>query len=552
MDASRGLSAGLSPNIHPEPVAVVEAVDPLDRGLLLCALIISYVFACGLVLADPDLWGHTLYGMRAIERGVLCERTDPFSYTAPNAPWVNHEWLTELQFGWLWPRFGNLSLWAWRNVFVLIIFLCAASEMRRQRASLAACVVLLIYGAECLSQFVLFIRPQVPTFALFAITLLVLKRHSDGQGRGEIWVLPVLQAFWVNLHGGFLAGIGIVGIHAGIEFLAVCWSRKAWKPSLFPVSMVFAASLLATFINPYGPYLYAMLWEHLATDQLVVEWQPLWAARQAPTYYVPLILLGLSLPLSRRWTWPDAAVLAVIGLQSVSHIRHVALLAIACLILLPAPLSESLPRLFPHFTSMLCGSAGRALKSLATTAALGLVMVLQVVASSELWKRGIPPWEIAVEARSPVPGMPVRAVTFLKSLKISGNLLTDYGWAQFIFWHAPEFKIAFDGRYRTVYSSELEQEFLSFLRVKHEQPAQTPFLDKYPTEIVLLPIQASPIGYLRQRADWAVLYQDDQAIVFVRKISRFDLLLERKRKGELPIVDTPVWQPFPAHTGLAD
>jgi hypothetical protein len=534
------------------PDAIPPAVDPLDRWLFLAALIISFSLACELVLADPDLWGHTLYGMRAIERGVLCERTDPFSYTAPDARWVNHEWLTELQFGWLWPRFGNLSLWAWRNALVLVIFLCAASEMRRQRASLAASVALLIYGAECLSQCVLFVRPQIATFALFAVTLLALKRHSDGRGRGEIWVLPVLQIAWVNLHGGFLAGLGIIGIPAGMEFLTACWSRKPWKLAQFQISIVFLLSILATFVNPYGPQLYAMLWEHLATEQQVVEWMPLWAARQAPTYYVPLILLGLSLPLSRRWTWNDAAVLAVISFQAISHIRHVALLAIACMILLPGPLSESLPRLFPHFTSLLLRSTGRRLKYVAVGIALGLMILLQILATRELWKRGIPQWEIAVESRSFVPGMPVRAVKFLKALRISGNLLTDYGWAQFILWHAPEFKIAFDGRYRTVYSAELEQEFMSFLRVGKEKPEQTPFLDKYPTEIVLLPLESTPVSYLRQRADWALLYQDDQAIIFVRRIPRFDLLLERKRKDELPIVDTPVWQSFPANTGLPD
>lgn len=526
--------------------------DPVDRWLFVAAFVVSVSFACGLVLADPDLWGHTLYGMRALERGVLCEATDPFSYTAFNSRWVNHEWLTEMQFGWLWPRYGNASLWIWRNSFVLLIFVSIASEMRRQRASLAAKVVLLCYGAECLSQFVLFVRPQVPTFALFAVTLLALKRHSDGAGRGEIWALPLLQIMWVNLHGGFLAGIGIIGVHAALEVGSCVWNRLPWKFGNFRLSFVFALSLLATLINPYGLSLYQMLWEHLATEQLIVEWQPLWAARQAPTYYVPLILLVLSIPLSRRWTWQDAAVLTVIGIQAISHIRHVALLAIACLILLPAPLTESLPRLFPHLTTMLSHSAGRTLKYVSVSAALGLLVVLQIRGTSDLWSRGLPPWDIAVETRGPVPGMPVRAVTFLKSLGLSGNLLTDYGWAQFVIWHAPEFKVAFDGRYRTVYSAELEQEFLGFLRVSQEQPAQTPFLDRYPTEFVMLPVKASPTAYLRQRSDWEELYQDDQAVVFVRRNPRFDSLLERKRMGKLPIVDTPVWQSFPANTDLPE
>ena len=63
-----------------------------ERKVLLGALLVScIVFSCSLTLADPDLWGHTLYGLRAIEQGVATERFDPFSYTAPSAVWVNHE-----------------------------------------------------------------------------------------------------------------------------------------------------------------------------------------------------------------------------------------------------------------------------------------------------------------------------------------------------------------------------------------------------------------------------------------------------------------------------
>ena len=529
-----------------------QAVGKLDRGLVWLTLIVSYVFACGLVLADPDLWGHTLYGLRALDLGVICERTDPFSYTAVGARWVNHEWLTELQFGWLWRHFGNLSLWAWRNAFVLIVFLCAAAELRRQRANLAASVVLLIYGAECLSQFVLFVRPQIPTFAFFAITLLALKRQSEDQGRGELWALPVMQAIWVNLHGGFLAGLGITGVYAGLEVLSVVLSKRPLHWTNLRISIVLVLSILATFVNPYGVYLYAMLWEHLATDQLVVEWQPLWGAAQAPTYYVPFVLIGISIPFSRRWTWQDLAVLAVIGFQALSHIRHVSLWAIACLIILPGPLSESLPRLFPHLASLLQLRRGRMFRVGAVLTALGALLILQVRGTLDLWQNGLGPWDVAVESRSPVPGMPVRAVKFLKTVGATGNLLTDYGWAQFVMWHGPEFKIAFDGRYRTVYSRELEDQFLAFFRLDNDGPDTTPFLDQYPTEIVLLPIKASPIAYLRQRPDWVQIYQDDQSVVFVHRITRFFGLIERKRKDELPIVDTPVWQHFPAETGLPD
>lgn len=520
----------------------------LDRVLIAGVWCVALVFACGLVLADPDLWGHTLYGIRAWKLGVLVEPTDPFSYTAPHAVWVNHEWLTELQLGLIYTRWGNTGLWMWRNLLVLVVFLCAAAELRRQSANLAAATVLLLYGAECLSQFVVFVRPQVPTFALFTLFLLILKRHSADPSRREVWLLPPLMSIWVNLHGGFLAGVGVVGVAAALDVIDLVWHRRCWNFRSLTLAIVGLLTLGATLVNPYGYHLHGMLWDHLATEQFVVEWQPLWAARQAPTYYVPLVLLGLSLPFSRRWSLFDGIILLVIGSQAISHIRHVALLAAACLIILPGPLSDSLPRIFSHLTTVLQQPGRAALRILGVLAAAGILIVLQIRGTVDMWRQGMEPWEVGVESRSPVPGMPVRAVTFLKREGLSGNLITDYGWAQFLFWHAPEFKVAFDGRYRTVYSAELEAEFLSFQRSGRVQPRQTPMLDKYPTEFALLPVDSGPAKYLPNRPDFVELYRDDQVVIWVKRLPRFGQILQQRGERPFPPVDAPLWQPFPAST----
>ena len=94
------------------------------EGWLLIGIIwiASVIHVCAITLADPDLWGHTLYGLRAIDQGILPERADPFSYTAPGSYWVNHEWLTEFLYGWIWKNFEDVGLWCWRNAIVLALF----------------------------------------------------------------------------------------------------------------------------------------------------------------------------------------------------------------------------------------------------------------------------------------------------------------------------------------------------------------------------------------------------------------------------------------------
>ena len=48
-------------------------------------------------VADPDLWGHTRFGLDMLATHTL-PSGDPYSFTQ-DIPWINHEWLSELMMG---------------------------------------------------------------------------------------------------------------------------------------------------------------------------------------------------------------------------------------------------------------------------------------------------------------------------------------------------------------------------------------------------------------------------------------------------------------------
>jgi hypothetical protein len=494
-----------------------------EQRLLLAAVWWGCViFLCGLTIADPDLWGHTLYGLRALHQGVLTERTDPFSYTAPGAVWVNHEWLTELQFGWLWQHFGNAGLVLWRNALVLALFVVALAALKRARAGLAASILLLVFCTECLADFVVFVRPQMATFALFAVFLFILRRWWDDPRQRAVWWLPPLMIVWVNMHGGFLAGCGIVGLFCVAS--AIRSVRRHDRQTLMLSGLLLALVAGATFVNPYGAGLHAMLLEHLGTTQFVREWQPLWGAQQSPVYYVPFLLAPLAVVGRRRLQAIDVIVLLVVGWQAVSHVRHVALLGIAALILLPGAATEALDRLFPRLIVAWSTPAKRGLRRACVAFVLAVLAGLQVRGSLPFWQEGLSPWDIAVEGHSFVPGMPLRAVAAIRRSGLKGNLVTDYGWGQFAIWHLyPESHVAFDGRYRTVFQADLERQFLAWQTATLASSPTTPIIDDYPTQLALLPVDSLPDHYLSDRPDWDCVYRDDQAAVYIARDSSGDL-----------------------------
>lgn len=582
-------------NYQPAPPQAISNRE--RRWLLGIVWSVCTLFLCGLTIADPDLWGHTLYGVRAIEAGILAERIDPFSYTAAGATWINHEWLTERIYGGLWLSGGSLALVLWRNVLVIGLMILVAISIRRVQCGVAAGTLLLVLNAEFLADFVVFIRPQLATFVLFAWFLFALKTYHESPHRG-VWSLPPLTALWVNLHGGFLAGLGILGL---FSCGAICRALKSYrwhelvfnakppaadervKPDLKPariansvqsraareLAAVLLASFAATLVNPYGYELHVMLWDHLVTTQLVREWQPIWVTGHGLVSWVPFLLVGFTLLFSRRTdgsaepissggssshrppalcrlSWTELLVLAVVGWQAASHLRHVALFCITTLILLPGPLHQAMRRAFGILSARWSQPEFRRRRAAGVAAVCLFLGMLQVRGSIELWKHRLAPWDIAVECKSFVPGMPADAVAFIKKHSLDGNLITDYGWGQFVIWHLfPGNKVAFDGRYRTIYSAELERDFVAFQLAGVERPTTTPMLDAQPTEIALLPAGKSPDKYLSARADWVCVFRDSQSALYLKRLARFEHVFQSASAEKLTAKSGPAWTQFP-------
>ncbi|WP_417847487.1 hypothetical protein [Thalassoglobus sp.] len=477
--------------------------------------LMSWLFLCSFTMADPDLWGHTLYGIRAIEQGVLTEATDPFSFTAAGDRWVNHEWATEYEFGGLWTQFGNHGLLLWKYVILTLLSIMLTWSLCRSDSNLGARVMLVTFTTLCLGNFMVYIRPQLVTFLFFPLVLIILRTAWERPTR-LIWSLPVLTMVWVNHHGGFLAGIALIGFYA-----VMAWGRAVLQKKDFrlasQLSAVCGLSILSTLITPYGIELHSMLVTHLGTEQLVREWQSVFQVGFSWVYVAPFLILAFAFGVGRNWKWIDFFTMAVIAAQAVMHLRHIALLCLAEVVFLPAILTDALQRTFPHLCQRWGAPESFRLRQAGVAASIFFLFLLGLRGATPIVKAGLLPTEIVVETTSGAPGMPTRAVRFLNDNEIFGNILTDYGWAQFVIWQTfPESRVAFDGRYRTVYNPTLEADFLEFQRSGQTLPLKTPFLDQYPTQIVLLSDEAGPVSYLEKREDWQLLYTDGQARIYVK------------------------------------
>src|SRR5689334_12092399 len=58
--------------------------------------------------ADPDLWGHLLFGDLFLRSGIAS--TNGFAYTTPSQPWLNHELLSEATMATVYAALGSVGL----------------------------------------------------------------------------------------------------------------------------------------------------------------------------------------------------------------------------------------------------------------------------------------------------------------------------------------------------------------------------------------------------------------------------------------------------------
>lgn len=216
-------------------------------GFLLLAFLIGIV-----EIEDPDIWWHLRTGQLMIERGEI-PRTDWFTYTNPESPWIDLHWMFQLLVAALWALGGAPALVLAKSLFGLGAFavaLCVRRANQSWRLAVACWLPsLLIFSGR--NQ----VRPEMFTFLFLAMVLAIV---FLAQRRPRlVWWLPLIQWLWVNTHGLFILGLVVWGsflIEIAVRWFSLVPSSEP-KPSRADLRRWTGVSVclaMATLLNPYG------------------------------------------------------------------------------------------------------------------------------------------------------------------------------------------------------------------------------------------------------------------------------------------------------------
>jgi len=476
--------------------------------------------------ADPDLWGHVVFGRHMLQTRSI-PKTEMYSWTARGQPWVNHECLAEISLGGAHALLGGgglLLLKVAMGVLTLAISLRLGLSNLSWPARFipwtfcALAVVEISYGFAA--------RPQIFTALFLVMELFLLRRIHAGS---HAWVLavPVLFAIWINTHGGVLAGFGLLGLAATAATARLifrgrhvdCINDEKFMPkTVVALWLAVAAAGGALFCNPWkGELIRWLIGSVLWMRPEIEEWNPPPLGWDHAAFFILLAVGVFAWVFTRRpRAWWELAVCAAFSLLALRSARNTPLCGLVFLALASPHLADALARFRQHFARLEAFARQEGFQNLALILLLS-GSVGMAVATFVLHK------EHPLTMEVPSARYPNGAVAFLREHALRGKLLVFFDWGEMVIFHLPDCPPSLDGRLDTCYSRALIAVHWKFY---NGEPFDEGILNPDEADLALLPANLAGAQALAQRPGWKAVYFDDTAVLLVRNLDRFPQLAQ--------------------------
>ena len=505
------------------------ATDSLRRILRdgrVAALFLFFILAMSILespRADPDMFARVAVG-RLVQRDGGVSHTDPFAYTPKLDRWVDHEWLSGVIFWRVAESGGDGGL-------ILLSLLCMAGALvtvagaqRRiaptgapVRSWLFACLLPIPWLWRSV------IRSQVFTYLLLPAFLLAMADYRKREDPRVLIPLPFLMLFWANAHGGFVTGLGLLGLFAitsirdGRRFAAPLWIASA-------------GCVVATLLTPYGFEFWRYMAGALTMDRpAITEWGGLiqtpglavWVGAIVAVWVAGLMRLRFKVPL--EWiVLPSIALVFAIrsGRLSAAFLMTVAVFGIV-------PVSA----LVQSFRSHVPAVPETWRRAAAVCVAFGLVPLSLPVARAVMNPGQV---QLSYEA------YPVGALEWLRENRDGGNVLVGFAEGSYALWRLhPRFMVSMDGRYEEVYPQETVDLVFAALDPLAEGH-HVAFEAVRPDFIVVGTEGSEGSGF---GAEWEAVY-DDGRFRLLEETETAEREITPEPPASAPRAVRPVWDPL--------
>ncbi len=460
--------------------------------------------------ADYDLFARLLQGQAFWNLGNILHH-DIFSYT-PTHTWYDHEWGASVIFYWVFNKFGAIGLLWLKALIVFGVFFFAIETLKIRGVKFSTpynfLFYFLAYHAAEFSGFSSTIRCQLFTYLFFVIWLYLLERVRIKKEHYLLVSFVPMMLFWSNIHGGCMAGFGLLILYAIGEAI----NKKPFKYYLFAI----LACALITFANPWGlEYVKFLLMATTMPRPLIGEWQPTFGVQNVgsfmlfKTFFITTILLAIIRLISKIKTiknidYTKALIMLTMTYLSLKYTRHQPFFVICTIVFL-----------YNDFYKIILAISEKLIKSAQIRekiAKIKEVSLLILVAFATFGYFATTKQQITVSNEK----YPIKAIEFIKQNELKGNLLVDFHHGSYAAYKLfPNNLIAMDGRYEEVYPDYMLPLFNNFFMQAGKNPNL--LIEKFRPDIIIVSHDYKAEKSLETNKTYKKVYSDEINSVFIDK-----------------------------------
>lgn len=465
---------------------------------------------------DPDLGWHLKTGELILERGI--PKTDWYSYTMPDYPWIAHEWLSDVITYQIFSVTGLLGLSFFFSLFLTIIFIILYSALPRDIDK--EIKIFLILAAILVSAPVIFggARMQYVTLMGFALlTYFLVKWRAGKISTKKLYWLPFIFIIWANLHGGFIVGLVLLFLFILLEWIRFLLKKKDFVFSQDNISLsfhdlkkatiFFFVSLAATLINPYLYRIYTEIYNTFtdrdAFNNIAEFLSPNFHSPQFLNFLIYLLAIFVLVIIYRKTPDFTLGILTLLFLaMSFRSIRNIPIFTILATLFI-------VPYIIPFWSAI--KKHFRYASAFFFFALIGFFLVVSFfrifgTIGASFWK----------ELYGVESGYPTVVAEHLKKHPLTGKVFNRYSWGGYLLYEGVADKVFIDGR-MAIWKKEGECVFCDYLKIKKIEPGWKKKLDKYKVDWIIIDRNSSLDGALQEDSDWEVYAADLYGIVYKRK-----------------------------------
>jgi hypothetical protein len=500
-------------------------------------LFITLLFglSCGalgrLLLRDASIGWHIRNGQQMLLTHAIT-RTDSFSSTMNGKMWYAWEWLYDLVFAAIHHAMGLNGVVFYSAAIIAVTFVLTLHLALRRGGNLPI-TLLLVVLALAASAVHFLARPHVLSWLLTVVWFELLDSAASATASEQmkrLLRLPVVMLLWVNVHGGFVLGLVLLGVYlagGAVEYWGNLGRRDeiaGWLKRLGGASLLVAA---ASFVNPYGYQLHLHVYRYL-TDRFLMNsisefLSPDFHGAAQQCFAVLVLITIVAVASAGTKLGATRLLVLLVAVYSGFYATRSLPTSSLLMVLIIAPvISQSVAGLSENreaagwlrglaaWTHAFGGRMGKLERDLQGHLWLVVVFALGLWACAHQGRIGSTQF---INTYFDDKRFPVEATEAIAKRGIRGPIFgLDYWGGYLIYRLYPETKVVLDDRH-DLYGDDFFKEYLKVVLV---QPGWDEALDKLQVNWVLMPAE-SPLGnMLRFKSGWESVYEDKTAVLLRR------------------------------------